>query len=170
MALLVDANRQAADAPIDNPPTIRSAAAGQRACRRGHRGRRAVSLAGSRCPQLAGDALFANGSPAIVFLMVTLWAPLFETLAAQVLPIALLRRCTPSQPLWISTSALLFSLGHVLGGGGRVQAVLTFLLGAAFADGYVRWLPRGGWRAFGAAALAHAVNNGVLFSVSTVWS
>jgi len=46
--------------------------------------------------------------------------------------------------------------------------VLTFCFGAAFAAAYVRWLPQGRWRAFGAVAVAHAVNNGFIFVVSAV--
>ena len=121
-------------------------------------------------PRLAGAALFADTAPAAVLIMVIAWAPLWETVAAQVIPVAILRRCTHRHVLWIGASALVFSLGHMLGGGGPAQAVLTFSFGAVFAGAYVRWLPQGAWRASGAVALAHAVNNGLLFIASTIIS
>lgn len=125
-------------------------------------------LVPARPVPLAGDGLFAQAHPALILLIVVLWAPLFETFVAQVLPVAVLRRCTKRRAAWIGASALLFASGHVFAGGGVAQAMLTFAGGTVFAAAYVHWLPLGAWHPFAAVALAHGVNNGTLFAISAV--
>lgn len=125
-----------------------------------------VALAWSAGAPL-GDAATGNflveGHPVSVLLLAIVWAPLWETLIAQLIPLELLARC--DWRLRVLVSALLFSGGHVLSGAGMGQALSTLVGGAAWALLYLAFRQRGRSAAFAAAAAGHAANNLIVLAV-----
>lgn len=108
---------------------------------------------------LAADALLATNNLWLIAFIGSIWAPIFETAAAQCLPIELLRRVGAPPPVGLLVSAALFSGGHMLNGGGLLQGAITLVFGAVLASLYLQFRAMGPGRAFAAAWACHCVNN-----------
>jgi membrane protease YdiL (CAAX protease family) len=108
---------------------------------------------------LAGDGLFATNKLWLIACVGAVWAPVFETVVAQWLPIELLRRIGAPSVVCLLASAALFSGGHMLGGGGVLQGAVTFVFGLVLAAVYLHFRAKGPGAAFAAAWACHCVNN-----------
>lgn len=115
---------------------------------------------------LAARALFENGNVFWIVLVAIVLGPAFETLVGQLAPVCIARRITTKRPAWIVAGASVFSLGHVVGGGGALQALITLLFGAIFTAFYVHWLGEGQARAFSLTMIVHATHNAALLLFS----
>lgn len=104
-------------------------------------------------------------SLAVWFFAGVVFAPMFETISGQVVPIECVRRFGTSAGLAVLASAAVFSFGHYLNGAGVFHATSTFVGGALFALAYVSLRAHGVWRAYLAAVVAHATHNGLLLFV-----
>ena len=122
-----------------------------------------------RTVKLAGAAVLQSGDWFSIFFLAVLWAPVFETLAGQLLPIALVRRfSTSTGPAMIAGGAV-FSLGHMSNGGGWEQGVITAIAGAVFSWRYVRGLDYGMPGAITLTAVVHASNNALLLCAAMLF-
>ena len=121
--------------------------------------------------QLGGSAAAAlrGASTATVFFFVVVWAPLFETLIGQWLPLEILRRYKVRAAVSLLASAALFSLLHVVNGAGILHAIITFIGGCTFAASYLTARSMGLAPAYVAAATAHACSNGLLLCLSLLF-
>lgn len=108
---------------------------------------------------VAAQALIATNNLWLIAFMASVWAPVFETAAAHWLPIELLRRAGAPSTVRLLASAVVFSGGHMLNGGGALQGAITFVFGAILAAIYLYFRERGPGRAFVAAWACHCVNN-----------
>ncbi|HTD05214.1 CPBP family intramembrane glutamic endopeptidase [Undibacterium sp.] len=116
--------------------------------------------------KVAGEALFERSSGIVIVLSTLFWAPIFETLLGQLVPIELVRLKTRSMLASVVTSALVFAFGHALGGGGIGQTVLTFICGTPLAALYVHFRKFGVARSLASAMISHATSNGVVLILS----
>ncbi|WP_374586387.1 type II CAAX prenyl endopeptidase Rce1 family protein [Pseudoduganella sp.] len=115
---------------------------------------------------LAGEAIFKQDI-FYVYFVASIWGPLYETLIAQAMPVYLTTRLTQNQSIALFMSATIFAVGHVMGGGGMIQMIVTFLYGLLFAHFYIKWKLDHGWKmATGAVALAHGINNTLILSAA----
>lgn len=112
-----------------------------------------------RTVKLAGAAVLQSGDWFSIFFVAVLWAPVFETLIAQCLPIALVRCVSTSNAHAIIAGAAVFSIGHMTNGGGWEQGIITAISGAVFSWRYVRGLDYGIFGAIILTAVVHASNN-----------
>ena len=121
--------------------------------------------------QLGGSAAAAlrGASTATVFFFVVVWAPLFETVIGQWLPLEVLRRYKVRASYSLLASAILFSLLHVMGGSGILHASMTLIAGGIFAASYLAARSLGLAPAYVAAATAHACSNGLLLCLSLLF-
>ena len=121
--------------------------------------------------QLGGSAAAAlrGASTATVFCFVVVWAPLFETVIGQWLPLEVLRRYKVRASYSLLASAILFSLLHVMGGSGILHASMTLIAGGIFAASYLAARSLGLAPAYVAAATAHACSNGLILCGSLVF-
>lgn len=121
--------------------------------------------------QLGGSAAASleGASTALVFWTVVAWAPLFETVPGQWLPIELLLRIKVPSAYCLLASAALFSLGHMMSGAGILHASVTFIAGCTFAACYLAARGMGPGPAYVAAASAHACSNGLLLCLSLLF-
>lgn len=121
--------------------------------------------------QLGGSAAASleGASTALIFWMAVVWAPLFETVIGQWLPIELLRRIKVPAAYCLLASAALFSLGHVRNGAGILHGGMTFIAGCTFAACYLAARGMGPGPAYVAAASAHACSNGLLLCLSLLF-
>jgi len=104
-------------------------------------------------------AHLANMSAGWIFFVAVIFAPLFETLLGQVLPIELALRLGLGATACVLISASSFSLGHVASGAGLGHAMGTFIGGLVFASCYA-WVRTAGWcSSYVASATAHATCN-----------
>lgn len=110
---------------------------------------------------LAGAAVLERGGVSIFFAAVV-FAPLWETLIAQFVPIGILTVMGVRPLIAVFVSAALFSAGHVLTGGGVGQGLLTFVGGMCCASVFATNLKRGFLRAYGLTAVVHASTNALL--------
>lgn len=107
-------------------------------------------------------AHLANMSAGWFFFAAVIFAPFFETLPGQVLPIELARRLGLGATACVLISASFFSLGHVANGAGLAHALGTFIGGLVFASCYV-WVRTAGWfSSYVATVTAHATFNFLL--------
>ncbi len=111
---------------------------------------------------LAGDKLFRLGSKTKLFLVALVWAPCFETVVAQLLPITFILLFTKSNAVAIFGSALIFGVGHVSGGGSVIQGAIAGTIGLAFAYVFMANLDFGKFRATLLTAWVHCVHNAVV--------
>lgn len=97
-----------------------------------------------------------------VFILMTVVAPILETLLFQALPIFIVRRLKGSFGLQIAISTLLFSLAHLPEG--LITGISAGLIGGLyFAFAYAYWRKRSRWKAFRVTAVAHSIHNGIAF-------
>lgn len=114
-----------------------------------------ASLAGKSAPENFFDS--GPGLISVIF-FVLIFAPLYETLIAQLLPIEILQKCK-LPPLAIGfISAAIFGGGHYLNGNLQ-HGITTFCAGAVFACLYLRTRPQGVKSSYVVTALAHFANN-----------
>lgn len=106
-----------------------------------------------------------RSSPAFIFFAAVVFAPLFETIIGQVLPIELIRRLSTRPWACIALSAAVFSLGHVANGAGLLHGLSTFLGGVMFGFVYVGMRHNGPLSAYLSAAIAHATHNAMMLYV-----
>lgn len=114
---------------------------------------------------LAGAKVFEQGSMTILAVAL-LWAPCFETLVGQFLPVTVVRLFTKAELPAVVCSGLVFGLGHMAGGGGAVQGILTTVTGTIFAAVYVANIGLGRIRASLLTAWAHCVNNALVLALA----
>ena len=121
--------------------------------------------------QLGGTAASSlkGAGMATIFWTVVVWAPLFETIIGQWLPLEVLRRYRVRAGYSLLASAALFSLLHVMGGSGILHAGMTFIAGGFFAACYLAARSMGVVPAYVAAAAAHASSNGLLLCLSLLF-
>ena len=117
---------------------------------------------------IAGAELFKSESIFFIGVMTLCWAPLFESVLGQVIPVELVRTVSTSKIPCITVSAFIFSIGHFSGGAGWGQSFLTFLVGLPLAALYVRFRPQGIVRSFTASAIAHATHNASILFLSYI--
>ena len=115
--------------------------------------------------KLAGAGVFERGWIAACFAAV-IWAPMFETLIGQLVPIGLLTWFGVRSAIAVLSSAAVFSAGHVVSGGGIAQGVVTFGAGLLFATVFAANAGSGLGRASLFTATAHATNNALLILLS----
>ncbi len=115
--------------------------------------------------QLAGAGIFERGW-VVTFFAAVIWAPLWETLSGQLIPISLLTLLGARPSIAVVGSAALFSAGHVASGGGIGQGVVTFGAGMLFASLFVANAGPGLGRASLFTGTAHATNNALLILLS----
>lgn len=99
-------------------------------------------------------------------LAAVIWAPLWETLMAQLIPISLLTSLKARPSIAIVSSATLFSAGHIAYGGGIGQGLVTLAAGLLFASLFAANARPGIGRASLFTAAAHAANNALLILIS----
>ncbi|MTV41151.1 hypothetical protein [Duganella radicis] len=112
---------------------------------------------------IAAQAIFNSNSLLTTILVVLIWAPIFETIIGQVIPVAIFKFFTTKKSLWIVGAGLVFSIGHVFGGAGITQFVITLGYGLIFSASYVYWCSTGTLVATIAVAVMHFANNAVVF-------
>jgi hypothetical protein len=115
-------------------------------------------------PELLGKSAAAHLGqmrPGWIVIMTVVYAPLVETLLAQLLPIEIARRLGAGPLLCILPSAFLFGLGHFLNGG-LAHGTTTFFGGLVLACAYVALRRAGSGPAFVAAATTHAFMNAAI--------
>lgn len=119
-----------------------------------------------------GDSA-ANGlasmSLAMVFFAGVIFAPLFETLVGQALPIELAKKFTDSKAIMIAVSGAVFGVGHYVNGG-VVHGLSALLHGSLFAYSFVVARKSGFRYSFASAALTHAVHNAIVLSIGLTFT
>lgn len=115
--------------------------------------------------ELAAKAVFERGWIATCFAAI-IWAPLWETLIAQLIPFSLLRWFGAPRSIAVFGSAALFSAGHMASGGGIGQGMVTFVGGLLFASLFAANGDAGLGRASLFTATAHVTNNALLVLLS----
>ncbi|MES2073912.1 MAG: CPBP family intramembrane glutamic endopeptidase [Pseudomonadota bacterium] len=115
--------------------------------------------------QSAAKAVFdANPNPFALFFSIVIFAPLFETLLAQLAPIEIARKLGARKVICVILSAFLFGLGHFLNGG-LGHGLTTFCAGLVFAALYVNMRDEGPAASYWVTCIAHATNNFCMFFV-----
>ncbi|MBD8529602.1 CPBP family intramembrane metalloprotease [Massilia sp. CFBP 13647] len=114
---------------------------------------------------LAGTGIFEGGW-IFTFFAAVIWAPLWETLIAQLVPISLFMRFGARPSIAVLGSAVLFSAGHVAYGGGIGQGLVTFVAGLLMASLFAANARPGPGRAFLFTGTAHAANNALVILLS----
>ncbi len=112
----------------------------------------------------AGHAAFAAG-PVAMFFVAIVWAPLFENLIAQLLPLEILRRLRIGHRASIVLVAILWGAGHYVNGG-LAHGITALLGGACFAWIYLRYRAFGIGQAYWTSAIAHATSNALALIAS----
>lgn len=111
-----------------------------------------------------------DAHPAYVLFIAIMFAPLWETIPGQVVPIELLRSLRAHWSICVLASGTVFGVGHFLNGG-LAHGVETFLMGLVIGYGYVAARPYGLGPAFITAATAHACHNAtLLLVVAPLWT
>jgi hypothetical protein len=116
----------------------------------------------------AADALYASGRIYPIVVMAAVWAPIYETVVGQWLPILVVRFIKGSDLVCVVVSAAVFCGGHVWAGGGWFQAIITALFGTLLATVYVANQHHGALKATVIAGTVHAVHNSSLLLLSFV--
>jgi len=111
----------------------------------------------------------ASMSVAVVFVYGVIFAPLFETLVGQALPIELAKKFTDSKAIMIAVSGAVFGIGHYINGG-VVHGLTALLHGSFFASSFVVARKGGFQYGFASAALTHAVHNAILLSIELTFT
>lgn len=111
----------------------------------------------------AADSL-GGLSPIWLFFSAVIFAPLIETLLAQVIPIEAVRRMGGGRALCVFVGAILFGGGHYLNGG-IVHGFMTFVGGVVLGFAYMEARTHGFLSAFVTTTTAHAFLNFMLLFV-----
>lgn len=114
---------------------------------------------------LAGAEIFNSGWIATSVAAI-IWAPIWETLVAQLIPIGLLMRFRVQPQIAVLVSATIFAAGHVTSGGGIGQGIVTFSAGLLFATLFAANVHLGLGRASMFTSIAHSTNNALVILVS----
>ncbi|HEX8405363.1 MAG TPA: CPBP family glutamic-type intramembrane protease [Duganella sp.] len=114
---------------------------------------------------LAGGGIFERGWVATFFAGI-IWAPIWETLIGQFVPISLLTWLGARTSIAVLGSAALFSVGHMASGGGVGQGVVTFGAGLIWATLFAANARQGLKRASLFTWTAHATNNALVILLS----
>ncbi|WP_313170809.1 CPBP family glutamic-type intramembrane protease [Massilia oculi] len=115
-------------------------------------------------------AFLVGAHPAYLLFIAVVFAPLWETIPGQVVPIELLRRLRAHWSYCVLASGAVFGAGHFLAGG-LAHGVVTFLTGLVLGYGYMAARPYGFGTAFITAATAHACHNALLlFVIDPLWT
>ena len=123
-------------------------------------------------PQQLGGAASSSlegAGTARIFWAAVIWAPLFETIIGQWLPLEVLRRYKVRAGYSLLVGAMLFSFLHVMSGSGILHASMTLIAGGIFAASYLAARSQGLAPAYVAAATAHACSNGLILCGSLVF-
>lgn len=104
-------------------------------------------------------------APAFFVLFVAMvFAPVWETIPGQILPIEIARRLGARWWLCVITSVFVFGIGYFMNGG-PAHGAATFVLGLFLAYGYTAARTYGFWPAVITTVAAHAFHNAVLLLV-----
>jgi membrane protease YdiL (CAAX protease family) len=114
----------------------------------------------------AASELFQRGSTTVVLLVALIWAPCFETLVGQMLPVGFVRLFSRADVPAVLCSGLVFGLGHMAGGGGVMQGVFTAMIGSILASVYVANIAFGAFRASILTAWTHCVHNALVLTAA----
>jgi hypothetical protein len=110
---------------------------------------------------------FPDWSPAKIFLIIVLIAPVMETLQFQALPIFIARKFKAPFALQIIISMAIFAGLHLLEG--ILTAIAAGLVGGFyFAFSYAHWCQKSHWTAFWITALSHALQNATAFTLLAI--
>ncbi|NYE63384.1 hypothetical protein FHW58_004614 [Duganella sp. 1224] len=109
-------------------------------------------------------AALANLAPWSLLVMGGFLIPLWETCAAQWLPLEMGRLAGFNDIACVALAAMVFGAGHYLNGG-LAHGVCAAIAGALFATAYLVMRPCGYLPAFWASFVAHAVNNLLLLLI-----
>jgi hypothetical protein len=93
-----------------------------------------------------------------------IFAPLWETLIAQLLPVEMGKLIGFQDISCIVLGAILFGAGHYLNGG-LAHGICAAIAGAIFTTAYLTMRPWGYFPAFWASYVAHALNNLLLILI-----
>ena len=97
-------------------------------------------------------------------------APLWETLAFQVLPVAIARRFHARFLLQIGISTALFAVAHYLTRGPNAAITAGLVGGFYLSFCFATWWPRSGWTALWTTGLSHALNNAAAIALLVIFS
>lgn len=106
-------------------------------------------------------ASLSSQSAFVVFFLVVLFVPLYETLIAQLIPLELSRLARLNDLGCILVAGAVFGLGHYLNGG-VLHGISALLGGSLFAFSYMILRPWGYLPAFWASYVAHVTHNGLM--------
>lgn len=87
-----------------------------------------------------------------------LWAPVFETIIGQLIPIELLRRFNASHAVILITCGVIFGAGHYVSNG-LIHGLRTVVSGVLLAELYCRYRKHSMGRSYLAVVLAHSFTN-----------
>ena len=111
----------------------------------------------------SGAAHLDGLDPLMTFFMMVVFAPLFETVLGQLLPMEAARRLRAGAGPQVLLSGLVFGYGHYASGG-IAHGITACFAGLVFAYAYANLRPAGMGPAYLAAASAHAMQNGIMWA------
>jgi hypothetical protein len=110
----------------------------------------------------APEREFPDWSMGAMFVMIVLFAPVFETLLMQALPIYIARKLRTSFRTQVIIATTVFALCHLAEG---VAAIIAagIIGGFYFSFAYAHWRSLSRWQAFWVTAGSHAIHNSIAF-------
>ncbi|QBB71233.1 CPBP family intramembrane metalloprotease [Pseudolysobacter antarcticus] len=105
-----------------------------------------------------------NQPAVLVFFTAVIFAPLFETILGQVIPIEIARRFGINRWVCVLISAAVFGGGHYLNGG-LLHGLVTFFTGIMLAALYLMLRRNSPASSYVGVVTAHAVHNAILLYV-----
>jgi hypothetical protein len=115
----------------------------------------------------AAENQFASGRYAYILFVAVVWAPLFETLAGQLAPIALCRKLRVPHRWSILLCGAHFGCWHFVNGG-LLHGASTFAAGCVLAEAYWRNRTVSVGRAYAVTATAHAFSNALVVLATAI--
>ncbi len=110
----------------------------------------------------APEREFPDWSVGAMFVMIVLFAPVFETLLLQALPIYIARKLHASFSTQVIIATTVFALCHLAEGVAAFVAA-GIIGGFYFSFAYAHWRSQSRWQAFWVTAGGHAIHNSIAF-------
>ena len=120
---------------------------------------------------ILGVLLYAVGTPERIlpkmslmelFFILVIFAPVFETLIMQALPLFIARKANASFKLQVLIGTIVFSAFHIMEGAGAFISA-GIVCGFYFSFAYTFWQRKNHWQAFWITACSHAIHNAIAF-------